>query len=92
MFVLLGRQIDEIEARIKQVDAKLNAAHKASEVSQRLVTIPGVGPVTALTLAVEIDPGDVRIRTPSRRMGRPHAEGTFDRWQTTNGRHQPGRQ
>lgn len=30
--------------------------HKASEVSQRLITIPGVGPVTALTLAVEIDP------------------------------------
>jgi transposase len=26
------------------------------ELSQRLVTIPGVGPVTALTLAVEIDP------------------------------------
>jgi len=56
MFALLGQQIDEIEARIKEVDAKLNAAHKASAVSQRLVTIPGVGPVTALTLAVEIDP------------------------------------
>jgi transposase len=56
MFALLGQQIDEIDARIKDVDAKLNAAHKASEVSQRLVTIPGVGPVTALTLAVEIDP------------------------------------
>ena len=56
MFVLLGRQIDEIEARIKEVDAKLSAAHKASELSQRLVTIPGVGPIIALTLAVEIDP------------------------------------
>jgi transposase len=56
MFALLGQQIDEIEVRIKDVDAKLNAAHKTSEVSQRLVTIPGVGPVTALTLAVEIDP------------------------------------
>ena len=56
MFALLGQQIDEIDTRIKDVDAKLNAAHKASEVSQRLVTIPGVGPVTALTLAVEIDP------------------------------------
>jgi len=56
MFVLLGQQIDEIDARIKEVDAKLNAAHKANEVSQRLVSIPGVGPITALTLAVEIDP------------------------------------
>jgi transposase len=34
----------------------LIAAHKANEVSQRLATIPGVGPVTALTLATEIDP------------------------------------
>jgi transposase len=56
MFVLLGRQINEIEACIKEVDAKLSAAHKASELSQRLVTIPGVGPIIALTLAVEIDP------------------------------------
>ena len=56
MFAVLGRQIDEIDVRIKDVDTKLNTAHKASEVSQRLVTIPGVGPVTALTLAVEIDP------------------------------------
>ena len=56
MFVLLGQQIDEIDARIEDVDAKLNAAHKANEISQRLVTIPGVGPIIALTLAVEIDP------------------------------------
>jgi transposase len=56
MFVLLGQQIDEIDARIKDVDAKLNAAHKANEISQPLVTIPGVGPIIALTLAVEIDP------------------------------------
>ena len=56
MFAFLGQQIDAIDVRIHEVDAKLNAAHKASEVSQRLATIPGVGPVTALTLAVEIDP------------------------------------
>jgi transposase len=56
MFALLGRQIDEINVRLKEVDARLTAAHKASEVSQRLVTIPGVGPIIALSLAVEIDP------------------------------------
>lgn len=56
MFVLLGQQIDEIDTRIKEVDAKLNAAHKANELSQRLATIPGVGPIIALTLAIEIDP------------------------------------
>ena len=56
MASLLGQQIDELDARIKELDVKLTAAHKANEVSQRLATIPGVGPVTALTLAIEIDP------------------------------------
>jgi transposase len=56
MFAPLGQQIEEIDARIKEIDVKLNIAHKASEVSTRLATIPGVGPVIALTLATEIDP------------------------------------
>ena len=56
MAALLGQQIESLDTRIKEIDAKLTAAHKANEVSQRLATIPGVGPVTALTLAVEIDP------------------------------------
>jgi transposase len=56
MASLLGRQIDDLDAKIKELDVKLTAAHKANEVSQRLATIPGVGPITALTLAIEIDP------------------------------------
>src|SRR5271170_3582059 len=56
MASLLGRQIEDLDARIKELNVKLAAAHKANEVSQRLATIPGVGPVTALTLAIEIDP------------------------------------
>jgi transposase len=56
MASLLGRQIEDLETWIQGIEVKLAAAHKASEVSQRLATIPGVGPVTALTLATEIDP------------------------------------
>ena len=56
MFVLLRQQIDHIDARIAELDARLNASHKANPVSQRLATIPGVGPITALTLAIEVDP------------------------------------
>jgi transposase len=56
MACLLGQQIDDLDTRIKEIDVKLTAAHKANEVSQRLATIPGVGPITALTLAIEIDP------------------------------------
>ena len=56
MFVLLGEEIARLNTRIKEPGTKLNAARKASAVSQRLATIPGVGPVTAMTLAVEADP------------------------------------
>jgi transposase len=56
MAALLGCQIAELDARIKEIEVKLTAALKANAVSQRLVTIPGIGPVTALTLATEIDP------------------------------------
>jgi transposase len=56
MGCLLGREIEDLDTRIKEIDVKLAATHKANEVSQRLATIPGVGPLTALTLAVEIDP------------------------------------
>jgi transposase len=71
MAALLGREIEHLDRRIKEIDVKLAAAHKANEVSQRLATsaadafrhigslrdpIPGVGPVTALTLAIEVDP------------------------------------
>jgi len=53
---LLGEEIGRLDARLKEMEAKLTAAHKANPVSRRLATIPGVGPITALTLAIEIDP------------------------------------
>ena len=56
MAALLGRQIADLDTRIKEIEVKLTATHKANVVSQRLATIPGVGPVTALTLALEVDP------------------------------------
>jgi transposase len=56
MASLLGWQIADLDAKIKEIEAKLSAVHKANAVSLRLATIPGVGPVTALTLAIEIDP------------------------------------
>ena len=56
MATLLGQQIADLDAKIKELEVKLTAAHKANPVSQRLATIPGVGPVIALTLAIEIDP------------------------------------
>ncbi len=56
MAAVLGQEIEHLDTRIKEIEAGLIAAHKANEVSQRLATIPGVGPVTALTLATELNP------------------------------------
>jgi transposase len=56
MVALLGRQITDLDTKITEIDARLTAMHKANEVSQRLATIPGVGPITALTLALAVDP------------------------------------
>jgi transposase len=56
MAALLGQEIEHLDQKIKEIDARLAAAHKANEVSKRLATIPGVGPVTALTLAIEVNP------------------------------------
>ena len=49
---MLGRQIEDFDAKIKGLNVKLRAAYKANEVSQRLTRILGVGPITASTLAI----------------------------------------
>jgi transposase len=56
MAIVLGQQIADLDTKIKAIEGKLTAAHKTNPVSQRLATIPGVGPVIALTLALEVDP------------------------------------
>jgi transposase len=56
MFALLGEEIEHLDGRLKALEAKLAAMHRANAVSRLLATIPGVGPIIALTLAIEIDP------------------------------------
>ena len=56
MLTLLGQEIDHLDTRLEEIEVKLTAAHKANALSQRLATIPGVGRIIALTLAIEVDP------------------------------------
>jgi transposase len=56
MLALLGEEIQHLESKLNEIEAKLTAAHKANGVSQRLATIPGIGPIIGLTLAAEVDP------------------------------------
>src|SRR3954469_788860 len=50
----LGRCVEQLDAQLAELDRRLAARHKASPVSQRLAAVPGVGPVTALTVAVTV--------------------------------------
>jgi transposase len=56
MLVLLSEEIARLDARIAEIDAKLHTAHQANPLSRLLTSIPGIGPITALSLAQEVDP------------------------------------
>jgi transposase len=56
MLALLGEEVEHLDGRIKELDTKLLAMHRANAVSQLLATIPGIGPIIAMTLAIEVDP------------------------------------
>jgi transposase len=45
-----------LDAQLKEIEQRLAAQHKANPVSSRLVEVPGIGPITAVTLALKIDP------------------------------------
>jgi transposase len=49
-------QIGHLDSAIKEIDAGIAAQTKADPVANRLMTIPGIGPVTASALATIEDP------------------------------------
>ena len=58
---LLATQLDDMEKRIDEVDARIRAEHKGDEVSRRLATIPGIGPLAATAIAATVpDPSVFR--------------------------------
>ncbi|MGI9462766.1 MAG: IS110 family transposase [Aestuariivirgaceae bacterium] len=55
----LARQLLSLHQEICAADKRLQAWHRSSERSQRLATIPGIGPVTATALAASITDPEV---------------------------------
>lgn len=55
---LLVIQLKEVDQRIRAVESQLMAWHRADETSQRLASIPGVGPVTASAIAATVGDAD----------------------------------
>jgi transposase len=52
--LLFVDQLRELQAKIATLDARILAWHRANEISRRLETIPGIGPVVASALAATI--------------------------------------
>lgn len=55
MFARMGEHIAALDHQIGELDADLLARHKANPVSRMLAEVPGIGPVTAITLTLGID-------------------------------------
>src|SRR5262249_53397651 len=51
---VLANQIDQIEAAVAGLERQLLAWHKTNAVSQRLASIPGIGPIIATALATTV--------------------------------------
>jgi transposase len=51
---VLGSQIEQIEAAITALEKQLLAWHKSNPVSQRLASIPGIGPIIATAIATTV--------------------------------------
>ena len=57
ILAFLGAQVAQLDERIGELDRRMKQQHKANPVSQLLAEVPGIGPITALSLALTVDPG-----------------------------------
>lgn len=61
VLTLIADQIDEVGVHILTLEAQILAWHKSNPVSQRLATIPGIGPIIATAIAATVpDPSVFR--------------------------------
>jgi transposase len=54
VLTVIADQIDEIETGIAALEAQILAWHKSNPASQRLATIPGIGPIIATAIAATV--------------------------------------
>ncbi|MYA42554.1 MAG: IS110 family transposase [Gemmatimonadetes bacterium] len=83
----LLRQIDELDEKIDGLDRKIRASAREDEETARLMTIPGIGPITAMALQAFAPPME------SFRRGRDFSAwlGLVPRQHTTGGKPRLGR-
>lgn len=60
MFAEMGAHIADLDAKVDALDVQLAKLHKANPVSRLLADIPGIGPLSAITIALTVDPQNFR--------------------------------
>ncbi len=59
VLMLIASQIDEVDGRVIALEAQILAWHKNNAASQRLATIPGIGPIIATAIAATVPDASV---------------------------------
>ncbi len=60
MMAEMGQHIADLEGKIEALDRQLLAQHEINPVSRLLAEIPGVGPITATTMALTVNPANFK--------------------------------
>jgi transposase len=58
LFCFQAAEYAAVEARLGEIDAKLMKWHRADELSRRIATIPGVGPIGSTMLSMKAPPAE----------------------------------
>jgi len=58
LFRLQASEYESVVARLAEVDAKLMIWHRADDLSRRIATIPGVGPIGSTMLSMKAPPAE----------------------------------
>jgi transposase len=58
LFRLQAREYDTVVARLVEVEEKLIRWHRADDVSRRIATIPGIGPIGSTMLSMKAPPAE----------------------------------
>jgi transposase len=83
IFGELLAELDDLDRRVKKLDATIVALCRMSEACRRLAKLPGVGPVVATAIVAAVNDG---------RQFRSGREIIYDWWQATARRHRTARQ
>jgi hypothetical protein len=57
MLAVLAKQVDQLDAEIAILDTQLRKAAATDKTACRLMAVPGIGPLSAITLSLTVDAG-----------------------------------